>query len=161
MTALDVSRIYVVAPGESLRPSGPNGSGSRLLVGGDQSEGHYTFRWYRTDGNMYPHTHAEEDENVYVLSGNPTVRLGDTNYELSPGSFIFMPKTVMHAIYSDEPWEGMSVSSPGHIFDRLMDDMADLIATGKATPETMGEALKRGGITVHEGKWYGETPIVQ
>lgn len=161
MTAFDVSRIYKLDPTESVRPSGPNGAGSRLLVGGAQSEGQYTFRWYRAEATMYPHTHDREDENVYVLSGNPTVVLGDTKYELGPGDFLFMPHHVMHAIYSAEPWEGFSVSSPGYIFDEMMDDLANLMATDAATPETMGEALKRGGITVHEGKWYGETPIVQ
>ena len=161
MTALDMSRVYRLDPGESLRPSGPNGSGSRLLVGGDQSDGRYTFRWYRAEGNMYPHTHDKEDENVYVLSGNPTIRLGDKDHRLNPGSFLFMPRRVMHAIYSDEPWEGLSVSSPGHIFDALMDEIAELIASDNASPERMGAVLKRAGITVHEGKWYGETPILQ
>lgn len=160
MTVL--GRAYTLGPEESLRPSSASKSKSRLLAGGGETEGLYTFRYYLSEEPVHLHRHDEEDENVYVLSGNPTIRVGDTVHKLSPGSFIFMPKKIPHAIMVDAPWEGLSISSPGHIFDGLMDEMAALWSSGQVpSPEALGQALKRAGVTVLEGKWVGEAPIVQ
>ena len=159
MTAL--GRVYTLAPDGSVRPNSRKSTKARLLVGGEQSEGLYTWRHYLCEEQIYLHRHDKEDENVYVLSGEPTVRVGDQYYKLSPGSFIYMPREVPHAISSDAPWEGLSVSSPGGIFDGLMDEITELFAAGTPTPEQLGAALTRAGITVLEGKWTGEAPIVQ
>lgn len=51
-----------------------------------------------------PHVHAREDESVYLLSGGMWVKVGDEEFEMGPGDFLFMPRRVRHQfkVLSDE-----------------------------------------------------------
>jgi uncharacterized cupin superfamily protein len=53
------------------------------------------------------HYHFLEEEQLMVLEGRPTLRLGDSRYRLKPGSFVVFPagQQVGHAIVNetDEP----------------------------------------------------------
>ena len=40
------------------------------------------------------HVHEREDEAFYVLEGGLSVRMGDEEFEASPGSFVFQPRGV-------------------------------------------------------------------
>ena len=47
------------------------------------------------------HVHPEEDEWFYVLEGNMTFWVGDTQIAMEAGSFAFGPKGVPHTFYAD------------------------------------------------------------
>src|ERR1700745_1677473 len=46
------------------------------------------------------HVHPEEDEWFYVLEGNMTFWVGDTEIAMEAGSFAFGPKGVPHTFYA-------------------------------------------------------------
>src|SRR5690242_21202512 len=47
------------------------------------------------------HVHFEEDEWFYVLEGNMTFWVGDTEIAMEAGSFAFGPKGVPHTFYAE------------------------------------------------------------
>jgi quercetin dioxygenase-like cupin family protein len=92
-------RDYLVRNGASLWDEQPlPGISMDLLAGAEQTEGRYTWIRYTVQNDILPHIHHREDESIYLLDGEITVRVGEREYELTPGSFIFMPKQVPHAI---------------------------------------------------------------
>lgn len=47
------------------------------------------------------HTHTEEDEAFYVLSGHFSFRVGNQQIEADPGSFVYMPRGLPHTFTVD------------------------------------------------------------
>lgn len=136
----DLDRAYVLEPGASTL--GPGGSDHmRVLVGGAQSQGAYALLAYTLDHDAVPHVHEREDESVFVLEGEITLRMDPDSHELGPGGFAFMPRGVPHAITRRTPtWRGFSVSAPGGVFDSIIADRAAARAAGEVLDE---EALWR------------------
>jgi len=64
-----------------------------------------------------PHIHHHEDEALYVLQGQLTVRLGDRTFAAGPGTFAFLPKGVVHgyANAGPETVRLVSVATPAGI----------------------------------------------
>jgi quercetin dioxygenase-like cupin family protein len=44
-----------------------------------------------------PHLHKNEDEGFYILEGDFTFSLGDREYHLRTGDFIFLPRGIRHS----------------------------------------------------------------
>lgn len=164
MTSL--SRAYALGPNDSLWASNPMpGMECDMLVGGRQSDNAYALLRYK-GGPALSHVHDYEDESVYVLSGTPTVTVGDVDHLLGPGSFIYMPKGIPHAIAAEGSWEGLSISCPGGIFDRLIEEVAETFAQkGSLEAQEMAEIMAKHGVrTLGEGgrwikagdQWVGE-----
>jgi quercetin dioxygenase-like cupin family protein len=146
-------RDYALGPHESRWQPPPGAAvdgvpGFRYMVLGEDSEDRYALCQYEINGLIPPHVHQMEDESVYVLDGEITVHVGDTNYDLMPGSFVFMPRGVPHAISVRQgPWRGISVSAPGGVFDKMQiemaETMAETITSGREFTPTDMEALQR------------------
>ncbi len=50
-------------------------------------------------GAVYPkHKHPNRTEYAYVISGTPTILVGDTNYECQAGEFVTMPTDTIHSL---------------------------------------------------------------
>ncbi|MBJ2152203.1 alpha/beta fold hydrolase [Paracoccus sp. IB05] len=47
-----------------------------------------------------PHVHPDQDEFVYVLSGEYTIRLRDTEQKAGPGDLVVMPRGIPHGIFN-------------------------------------------------------------
>ena len=60
------------------------------------------------------HLHANHSEQVYVISGEGDMLLGDKTIHIKPGDIIFIPKGTAHAVKvtSKEPLKILSVQSP-------------------------------------------------
>ena len=43
-----------------------------------------------------PHIHHDEDEFFYILEGEATFMLGDKTIEVKEGSFVFLPRGIVH-----------------------------------------------------------------
>lgn len=152
-------RDYVVHANDSLWEQEPlPGVAMDLLAGARQTEERFTLIRYTIEHAVLPHVHDSEDESVYVLEGEVTVTVGEREYELSPGSFVFMPKQVPHAIaIRSGPWKGLSVSAPGGVFDAVMEDAITLQASGaELTPEALAAIQAQHGVrnVSLEGQWY-------
>ena len=75
-----------------------------------------------TDGGAPPHVHQREDEAMYVLSGRIVVHVGDEEFHVGEGGFVFMPRGVVH----DWDVEGETASvlimaAPGGL-ERFLDE---------------------------------------
>ena len=65
------------------------------------------------------HVHSREAEAFYLLDGTMTYRAGEQTYQLSPGSFIYLPAGVPHAfrVTGDTPVRFLAVVAPGGLMD--------------------------------------------
>lgn len=63
------------------------------------------------------HRHTREAEAFYLLSGTMTYRAGNETFELSQGSFIYLPQGLPHAfrITGEEPARILGLTVPGHL----------------------------------------------
>lgn len=106
------------------------------IVNGEQSEGAYAFVKYTLDRGPAAHVHLHEDESIYVVDGRILLQIGATQYELMDGDFAFMPKGVPHAFeVLSKTFSGLSVSAPGGVYDKIVDDIAIARAAGQVLSE--------------------------
>ena len=87
------------------------------------------------------HVHTREAEAFYLLEGTMTYRAGEQTYQLSPGSFIYLPTGVPHAfrVTGDAPVRFLAVVAPGGLMD-LYDEVGQP-AVERRLPGTDGAAL--------------------
>ena len=63
-----------------------------------------------------PHTHADADEQFYVLNGDVTFRVGEETYHASPGDVIFIPRGTVHSFKAGAaPAKMLATFTPGGI----------------------------------------------
>lgn len=60
------------------------------------------------------HKHVSHTEQVYVISGEADMVLGDKTIHIKPGDVIFIPKNTPHSakVTSQEPLKILSIQSP-------------------------------------------------
>jgi len=65
------------------------------------------------------HVHSREAEAFYLLDGSMTYRAGEQTYQLSPGSFIYLPAGVPHAfrVTGEAPVRFLAIVVPGGLMD--------------------------------------------
>jgi len=56
-----------------------------------------------------PHTHQEQEEVFYCLSGRGLIRAGGEEAELRPGSCVFIPQGVEHQLANSQPDEVLRI----------------------------------------------------
>jgi quercetin dioxygenase-like cupin family protein len=63
------------------------------------------------------HRHTREAEAFFLLEGEMTYRAGDETYDLSPGSFIYLPQGIPHAFRTrgTGPVRYLALTEPGHL----------------------------------------------
>jgi hypothetical protein len=75
-----------------------------LLASGEQTGGRCCLLWELGPQGAGPTPHTnEQDEQVCVLDGNLTVRVGDQLLVVSAGSFLFIPRGTVHTFRVDSP----------------------------------------------------------
>lgn len=122
MTTEQISETGVIH-----RPAGTGpttwamGSLFERLVGADQTEGLLGLSLVtQPPGVATPlHRHTREAEAFYLLGGTMTYRAGDEIFELSQGSFIYLPKGLPHAfrVTGESPVRFLGLTTPGHLLD--------------------------------------------
>ena len=90
MTAAETIRGYAVSAGEGVEQD------PALKASATSTGGAFTLIESRTDGGAPPHVHEREDEAMYVLKGRIVVHVGDDEFTLDEGGFVFMPRGVLH-----------------------------------------------------------------
>jgi mannose-6-phosphate isomerase-like protein (cupin superfamily) len=75
------------------------------------------------------HTHRNEDEYSYVVSGRMGAIVGDTVVDAQPGRLVVKPRGIPHAFWNagDEPTVVLETISPGG-FEQYFADLAPLLA---------------------------------
>jgi quercetin dioxygenase-like cupin family protein len=78
-----------------------------------------------------PHVHSREDELFYVLEGELGVRIGDQAYHLGPGSYVFAPRGIPHALWNagTQPNRGLAFISPGGL-EKYFEELAAVLHQG-------------------------------
>jgi quercetin dioxygenase-like cupin family protein len=132
MTVPQISTEHASATGVVHRPAGTGpatwamGSLFEHLVTGAESEGALgVSRVTQPPGVATPlHRHTHEAEAFYLLDGTMTYRAGDETFELSAGSFIYLPKGLPHAfrVTGDRPVQFLGLTVPGHLL-QLYDEV--------------------------------------
>ncbi len=91
---------------------------------------------------IQPHIHHNEDEAMYVLDGECTVRVGEQISTLGPGAFIFMPRDLVHTFSNpgSVPARVLVISSPGGVI-RYFEEAAALT---NQSPEGQPDMAKLG-----------------
>lgn len=98
------------------------------------------------------HVHEHEDELFYVLEGEHVFTVGDEEFRVGPGGFVFAPRGVPHAQRRVVPRTGreLVLTSPGGL-EGFFFELAEADRAGDLGPEAYARASKRYGIT-----WLGE-----
>jgi putative tryptophan/tyrosine transport system substrate-binding protein len=108
---------FVVLPNQAPRFSGPLGGEAdtaEILATREQTGGSFgVWRYTSVLGGGPPlHIHRAEDEFFYVLSGEFYFQLGDCSITHTPaGSFIFIPKDMVHTFQHIGPEPGVLLGS--------------------------------------------------
>lgn len=82
----------------------------------------------KLEGEFVRHTHQDEDELFYVVSGTLTMELDDGSVQVGPGEFIVVPRGVAHKPVAPE------------LVEVLLLEPATTVNTGDAGGERTREA---------------------
>ena len=121
----------VVGPGEGKIFSGRGGGYTLVTKATDEeTRGAYAFQ-EMTVAPGFPwvpsHIHRNEDEAMYGLDGECTVRVGERTRTLGPGTFVLMPRGIVHTFSNPGtvPTRVIVISSPGAV-ERYFEEAAEL-----------------------------------
>ena len=92
-----------------------------------------------------PHTHANEDQCLYVVSGTVHLEIGDELIEAGTGTYVIKPRGLSHAFWNPTitPALVLEITTPGG-FESFYHDMAAVQSPGQAI------AIQRKyGMTFH------------
>jgi quercetin dioxygenase-like cupin family protein len=108
-----------------------------------------------------PHLHRDHEEAFYVLEGELSVRVGRRKIVAPAGSFVVVPRGVVHRPSNPgpEPTRVLLVFSPGGM-DRFFEEAAEGRVPLAGPPPTDPEVLERlGAFTEKYGYEFAELPL--
>ncbi len=111
----------VAGPGEGRTLSGRGGGYTLVTKATDaETRGAYALQEMTVAPGFPwspPHVHHNEDEAMYVLEGECTVRIGERVRTLGAGTFALMPRGVVHTFSNPgaAPARVIVISSPGAV----------------------------------------------
>ena len=136
-----MAELVFQRPGEGGTVDNPLGGDVVFKARGEQTEGTLTaFETVVASGDGPPlHTHANEDESLYVLDGEVRFKLGDEIRAAPAGSFVFIPRGAPHTWQNvgDGPARLLIHFTPSGM-ERFFDGFAALETPGPAAFETVG-----------------------
>ncbi len=97
---MSVTQPILNTPGAGARFEYGNGSSAEVAVGAEDSAGEYAvIRYHVKPGDEPPlHSHSREDEMVYVVDGEITAIVGESEIPVGPGAFAALPRGLPHTI---------------------------------------------------------------
>jgi quercetin dioxygenase-like cupin family protein len=133
-------------PGEGERHSA---GASEILIKatGDETAGTFFLSESTIEAGFPgppPHRHERVVDMFYVLEGVLTVHLGDQTHQLEPGSFVCVPRGVVHTFSnpSDRAVRFLNFNTPAG-WENYMRDLAEAAKAGPLTPELIGRVAAR------------------
>jgi quercetin dioxygenase-like cupin family protein len=96
-----------------------------------------------------PHMHAHEDEILIPLEGELGIRIGDDEFHVGPGAYIFAPRGIPHALWNrtDTVGKGISIFSPAGIEPFFEELSVILQASSPPDLAKVGAVNQKYGIT--------------
>lgn len=106
------------------REVGPHGDALSGLHWAARTQGELLETTSYAGGGLPPHVHDDQDEAIYVLSGECELTSGDGRSDLGPGSFAFIPRGTAHGltVVGDEPCRRLVVFNPPGAMERFYDE---------------------------------------
>ena len=144
----------VVGPGEGKRVSGrAGGYVLETKATDDHTRGAYAFQ-EMTVAPGFPwipaHVHRNEDEALYGLEGEVAVRVGDQIHTVGPGTYVLMPRGIVHTFSNPEavPARVLVVSSPGAVIGYFEEAAAltNASPTGQPNMQQLAALAAKYGI---------------
>lgn len=91
------------------------------------------------------HTHKNEDEYSFVLSGRMGAMIGDEVVEAGPGELVFKPRGIPHAFWNagDEEVRLLELISPGEFANYFTEMAPVLSADSEPDFQALGEIQAR------------------
>ena len=85
------------------------------LLGNELTGGSYRVLVGRAPAGEGPpiHLHPHTDEGFYVAEGELRFVFPDREVTAGPGTFVFVPRGVVHTVHVIEPLRGLLIYSPG------------------------------------------------
>ena len=84
------------------------------------------------------HVNTLEDENFYVIEGTLTFRLGERTFEAPAGTFVHIPKGVVHTHWNDTAAQVWLLGFPAPAgFENFFADLAELMESMPLGPPDM------------------------
>ena len=99
------------------------------------------------------HRHTKEAEAVFVLGGQIEYRAGEETYDLTEGSFLYLPLGLPHAfrIRGDEPARFLGLTAPGGLMG-LYDEVGVPAAGMHIPAEGEGRSMRGGDRPLERGR---------
>ena len=155
-------RGIFVGPGDGKAL--PNPIGGRMVVKVRDSD---TGGGYSIHDNTIPpgspgprpHVHRNHEEAFYVLEGELTVRVGSREITAPAGSFVVVPRGVVHQPSNPgtEPTRVLLIFSPGGM-DRFFEEAAEGRMPLQAEPEDPAVQERLAAFTERYGYEFAELP---
>ena len=136
----------VVGPGQGKTVSGrAGGYVLETKASDDDTGGRYALQEMTVAAGfpwIPPHLHRNEDEALYGLEGEVAVRVGDHVHAVGPGTFVLMPRGVVHTFSNPGtvPARVLVVSSPGAVIG-YFEEAAALTNASPAGQPDMGQLV--------------------
>jgi quercetin dioxygenase-like cupin family protein len=135
------STALVVRPGEGETISGRAGGYTVTTKATDaDTDGRYAFQ-EMTVAAGFPwlpaHIHHNEDEALYGLEGEVTVRVGDDVHVVGPGTYVLMPRDIVHTFANPGTVavRVLVISSPGAVIGYFKEAAALTNASPSGQPD--------------------------
>lgn len=127
------ARFIKLGPGEALETRVDIAPLYLLKAGAAHTDGQYSVLEVSVGHELPLHIHETADELFFLLDGTLRVTFDDEQHEVGPGSFMFLPAGVPHAIKPEGEAvpRVLQISVPGG-FEHFIEDMVELQARGDA-----------------------------
>ena len=161
---MEAKEQMTMAAGEGEHVRFGRALGTRRMLGGSQTGGRFGLVEHDLPARQLGspiHTHVNEDEYSFVLSGRLTAQIGDEVVEAGPGDLVLKPRGIAHAVWTagDEPVRFLELLSPAG-FEEYFFALAGPLNSGDAEgmdavrarhaldlqPETVPELVERHGL---------------
>src|SRR3954447_10022148 len=128
------------------------GLANRYLIEADDTDGRFALIEHTLAPRALAapmHTHQNEDEYSFVLTGRMGAQIGDEVLEAGPGELVVKPRGIPHAFWnaSDEETRILELISPGH-FASYFADIAPVLASLPLDFEKLGAVQAKYALTM-------------
>jgi mannose-6-phosphate isomerase-like protein (cupin superfamily) len=127
--------------------------GSALVVkaSGDQTGGAYSLieAGLETGGvGPLPHKHLDREESFYVLEGEFDFRVGDDTVRAIAGTFLLVPRGVLHTFSNAGSTRARLVLIHSPSFEGYFEELRALADSGATDPVVYSEMMSKWGMEV-------------
>lgn len=148
-------------PGTKDKAYGVVGHVYRILSNTDQTGSDYTLVEALIppeDQGPPPHTHTKEDESFYVVDGDFTFFIGDSEIRAKTGDFVHGPRNVRHTFRNNSNNRGklIVILHPSG-FEKFFEEVGETVKTDTQPPvqqsadhiENVINTAPKYGLTLH------------